>query len=256
MIDSKTPQEVAGMARGGKKLGTILQELLRFAQPGVSLLAIEELASKRISESGGTASFQSVDGYKWATCLCVNDVVVHGIPTNYIIKEQDVLTIDIGLYYEGFHTDTAWTKIVCGSQFIVDSDVKKFLRIGEETLWDAVKSAKIGNRIGDISHSIQKHIEGAGYGVVRSLVGHGVGKTLHEEPNIPGILHGTVEETALLLEGMTIAVEVIYAMGKGGVVYSNDDGWSIATRDRSLSAVFEHTIAITKSGPQILTLSK
>src|SRR3989344_4102163 len=100
MIDSKTPQEVAGMARGGKKLGTILQELLAFAQPGISLLAIEELASKRISESGGTASFQTVEGYTWATCLCVNDVVVHGIPTSYYLKEGDVLTIDIGLHFE------------------------------------------------------------------------------------------------------------------------------------------------------------
>lgn len=253
MITPKTPEEIAIMAEGGAKLGSILQKLLAMAQPGVILLDIEARAQKLIREADGEASFKTVKDYKWATCLCVNDVVVHGIPNAYTLKDGDLITIDVGILYKGFHTDTAWTEIVKSEKSKVKSEIQEFLRVGEDALWHAIAQARAGNRIGHISQAIQKNVEGAGYGIVKTLVGHGVGKELHEEPQIPGFLKNSVESTPELVPGMTIAVEVIYAMGHGSVVYSNNDGWSIGTKDGSLSAVFEHTIAITDGEPEVLT---
>lgn len=240
------------MREGGVKLGAILQKLLEKAQPGVTLMDIETLADGLIRQAGGEASFKTVKGYKWATCLCVNDVVVHGIPNDYTLKDGDLLTIDVGMLYKGFHTDTAWTKSI-GSQ---NEEIRKFLKIGEEALWKAIDQARAGNRVGHISQTIQRIIEGAGFGIVKTLVGHGVGGELHEEPQIPGFLKNPIETTPELVPGMTLAVEVIYAMGSGAVVYSNDDGWSIGTRDGSLSAVFEHSLAITDGEPLVLTRTR
>lgn len=246
MIEKKTREEIAIMREGGQKLGTILQNLLEFAQTGVTLVDIDARADRLIQEAGGAASFKTVRGYKWATCLCVNDVVVHGVPTGYKLKKGDVLTIDIGLLYKGLHTDTAWTKIVGGQN-------DAFLRVGEMALWNAIDQAKPGNYVGHISKSIEDSIVGAGYSIVKSLVGHGVGKTLHEDPQIPGFLRGSIKETPRLEAGMTIAIEVIYAAGSGQVNYDHPDGWTVATKDHSLSAVFEHTIAIGAAGPAVLT---
>lgn len=258
-MNTKMQTEIASMKEGGKRLGNILQKLLDAARVGVSLLAIEAMADDLIKKAGGTASFKTVKGYQWATCLCVNEVVVHGIPIAYELKDGDVLTIDAGMMYEGLHTDTAWTKEVkshpsgLGTKVKSSEEKEKFLKIGEEALWKAIDQARVGNRIGHISRTIQTIIEGAGYSIVKTLVGHGVGRNLHEPPQIPGFLKDTIENTMLLEEGMTIAIEVIYAMGGGEIVYDNADGWTLATRDRSLSAVFEHSIAITRDGPLILT---
>lgn len=249
----KTPEELSLMVDGGKKLKEILLDLLDFSRVGVSLLDIENRAQNLIKASGGTPSFQTVEDYKYATCLCINDVVVHGIPTKYKIVENDVLTIDIGMIYGGLHTDTAWTKLVSSVNPDDKSPNVKFLQIGEQALIQAISAAKAGNRIGHISQIIQSIIEGAGYSVVKSLVGHGVGRELHEMPQIPGFLRGPIESTPLLVDGMTIAIEIIYAMGKGDIIYANDDGWSIATRDGSLSACFERTVAITGNDAVILT---
>ena len=247
----KTKEELAIMAEGGKKLGNILQALLEKAKPGVTLTALEQQAAALIREAGGTPSFTTVPGYKWATCLCVNEVVVHGIPTDYALKDGDKLNIDIGMVYKGFHTDTAWTKIIGSGK----KETEKFLAVGEEALWKAIDQAKVGNRIGHISQTIQTMIEAAGYSVVPTLTGHGVGRQLHEAPQVPGILKGSIDQTPELIEGQTIAIEVIYAQGRGDIVYENDDGWTLATRDRSLSAVFEHTIVIGANGPIVLTRS-
>lgn len=243
------------MKEGGKKLGIILEKLLAYLQPSVSLLEIEDLANRLINQDGGEASFRTVSGYKWATCLCVNEAVVHGVPNAYILQEGDILTIDVGFLFKGFHTDTAWTKIVHSKTSQEQNKLKElFLKIGEEALWKAIDQAKVGNRIGHISHAIQDVVERVGgYKIVRTLVGHGIGKSLHEAPQVPGVPKGTIDSTPLLEKGMTIAIEVIYAMGKSDVVYNNQDGWTISTRDKSLSAVFEHTIAITENGPLILT---
>lgn len=244
-----TKEKIKAMTAGGQKLGPILAELLHVAQPGVNLLDIEALAQKRIAEAGGVPSFPTVEGYRWATCLCVNDVVVHGIPTRRILADGDLFTIDIGMLYQGYHTDTGWTKVVGKSTKEKDN----FLRVGEDALWKAIDQARAGNRIGHISRAIQAVVETAGYGIIKSLVGHGISRELHEPPQIPGFLRGSVSHTLPLAAGMTIAIEVIYTMGEPAVYYPNDDGWSIATRDGSLSAVFEHTIAILADGPLVLT---
>ncbi len=248
MIHIKTPEDIAVMREGGKKLGTILDDLLAFSTPGVVLMDIEKRANELIEKSGAAASFKTVPGYKWATCLNVNEVVVHGIPTQYVLKDGDILTIDIGLIYQGFHTDTAGTKIIGSSK-----KNEEFLATGKLALERAINAARIGNRIGDISKVVQETIEGAGYSIVKSLVGHGIGRELHEEPQIPNFLKGAIENTLPLKEGMTIAIEPIYAAGKGDIVYENTDGWTLATRDRSLTSVFEHTLGITASGPVVLT---
>lgn len=249
----KTPQELLVMKEGGKKLASILDALLVASSPGVALKDIDVLAQKLIRAAGGTPSFQTVSGYKWATCLCVNDVVVHGVPSGYRLVEGDVFTVDVGLLYKGLHTDTAWTKIIGDKRDNKREKKERFLKVGEEALWKAIAAAREGNRIGHISQEIHTTIKGAGFSVVRSLIGHGVGKKLHEAPQVPGFIAEPTERTPVLRAGMTIAIEVIYAMGKHDVIYDTGDGWSIATKDGSLSSVFEHTIAITKDDPLVLT---
>jgi methionyl aminopeptidase len=258
MIDIKTETEIQIMREGGRKLGLILHQLMDFAQVGISLMEIETKAQALIKEVGATPSFMTVEDYKWATCLCINDEVVHGTPTNYKLIAGDILTIDIGLIYQGFHADTADSKIIVSQnqQNFTDPDYKnkeKFLSVGKIALEKAIAQAKSGNRVGHISQTIQNIIEGAGYSIVKSLVGHGVGRNLHEDPQIPGFLKGNINTTPILKAGMTIAIEVIYAEGKGAVVYKNQDGWTIATADGSLSAVFEHSIAISNGPALVLT---
>lgn len=249
----KSPKEISLMKEGGAKLNKILMDLMDFSIVGKTLLEIEDRAQNLIKDAGGKPSFVTVQDYHWATCLCVNDVIVHGIPTKYKLTENDKLTVDIGMIYGDLHTDTAWTKIVSSVTPKEDSPAIKFLKVGEETLNKAIQQAIGGARVGNISQVIQENIEGAGYSIVKSLVGHGVGKELHEMPQIPGFLRGKIQNTPELVPGMTIAIEIIYAMGKGDIIYASDDGWSIATRDGSLAACFERTIAISEGKPVILT---
>lgn len=250
MIDIKTPEEIADMREGGRRLGNILEELFAFSDVGTVLNDVEKKAVALIKENGATGSFSTVPGYHWVTCLNVNEIVVHGIPSDRVLAEGDVFTIDIGLIYKGFHTDTAGTKIIGSGKY---PEKQKFLTTGKLALDRAIRTATIGHRIGDISKVVQETIEGAGYSIVKSLVGHGVGRQLHEEPQVPNYLRGAIANTLPLKEGMTIAIEPIYAMGRGEIVYENDDGWTLATRDRSLTSVFEHSIAITANGPIVLT---
>jgi methionyl aminopeptidase len=255
MIHIKTPEEIVVMRDGGRKLGTILNDLLAFSEPGVVLLDIEKRANELILQSGATPSFSTVPGYHWATCLNVNEVVVHGIPSKYALRDGDLLTIDIGLIYKGFHSDTAGTKIAASKGYKIPETTKKFLEMGKLALDRGIEAARVGNRVGNISQVVQETIEGAGYSIVKSLVGHGIGHELHEEPQIPNYLRGAIENTLPLREGMTIAIEPIYAQGRGEIVYENDDGWTLASRDRSLTSVFEHSLAITANGPLVLTKS-
>ena len=179
---------------------------------------------------------------------------MHGIPTNYKLKEGDVVGIDCGVYYKGFHTDMAQTvRIKDKGLRIKEDEIDEFLKIGEKAMWEGIKAAKAGQRVGDISKAIQGIVEGQGYSVVKSLVGHGVGRELHEDPEVPGFLDGSILETALLEEGMTIAIEVIYNMGKSDVIYSGGDGWTIKSKDGSLSGLFERSIAINNGESLILT---
>lgn len=250
MIDTKTPEEIEIMKVGGKMLADTLFEVLDKARPGMTEIEVDAMADRLISEKGGEAAFKKVKGYHHATCISTNNVVVHGIPSDYKFKDGDVLGVDCGVFYKGFYTDMSQSIIVGKSE---NPEVEKFIKVGKEALDEAVKVAVLGNRIGHISQKIQEIVEENGYSVVRSLIGHGVGRELHEEPEVPGYLNKKIEKTPLLKPGMTIAVEVIYNMGRFEVSYPNDDGWTIATSDGKLSGLFEITIAITEKGPLILT---
>lgn len=237
------------MVKGGKKLGNILEALLNYSKPGIALKEIESLAEKLILKEGGIPSFKTVKDYKYSTCLCINDIVVHGIPTNYILKEGDILGIDIGFFYQGFHTDAAWT-IPIGK---INPQIQHFLNTGQTALAKAITKALPNNKVWDISKAIEDVLKKSGFSPVRQLVGHGVGKSLHEPPQIPCFARGKRENSPELKEGQTIAIEVIYNMGNFPVVYKNEDGWSIKTEDDSLSGLFEHTILIRKDKPLVLT---
>ncbi|MBI4078947.1 MAG: M24 family metallopeptidase [Candidatus Levybacteria bacterium] len=280
MINIKTKEEIEAMAEGGKILSEVLHTVLAHIKPGVSELELDAVAEKLIYDRGAEVGFKKVPGYKYTVCVSTNDVVVHGVPTAYRFKEGDIIGIDCGVFYKGFHTDMAETIQVQNSKFppkarlatdgkiqndppvnalhrqvqAGNENIKKFLEIGKHALNEAIKQAKTGSRIGNISKTIQEIVEGAGYSVVRSLVGHGVGRQLHEEPEVPGFLvKGDIDKTPLLRVGTTIAIEVIYNMGKPDVKYSTDDEWTIKSADGSLSGLFERTVAITKNGPLILT---
>jgi methionyl aminopeptidase len=254
MIDIKTTEEIVIMQKGGSVLSEVLWEVMKQVKPGVSELEIDMLAEKLIREKGGEPGFKKVEGYHHTICACTNDVVVHGIPSKYVFKEGDIVCIDCGVYYKGYHTDMAETIVVGQKSLVKGKNVKRFLDIGKEALEAGIAQATLGNRIGHISQAIQNIVEKkGGYSVVRTLIGHGVGKELHEEPEVPGFLDRSISRTPLIKEGMTIAVEVIYNMGGPDVVYAGVDDWTIKTADGSLSAVFERSIVITKNGPELLT---
>lgn len=240
-------KKLKAMREGGRKLGMIRDKVLGKAREGVSTAQLNRIGERLIKKEGGELSFKKVNGYEWGSCVCVNDGIVHCVPNEYRLKKGDLVTLDIGFYYKGYHTDTAAT-------IIVGEEDNKFLKTGKKALKNAIAAAKAGNRIGDISHNMQKVVESAGYNVARTLVGHGVGKKLHEEPQIPcWIDEEDIEKTPRLKEGMTLAVEVIYMEGNYALKMDLNDRWTIRTKDGSLSAMFEHTIAITQNSPLILT---
>lgn len=253
MIHLKSDREIEKMVAGGKILTNVLSATLSKVKPGVTLLELDEFSKHEIIAAGAEPSFPKVPGYRWTLCTCVNDVVVHGIPTDYKVKEGDVVGIDCGVYYKGFHTDASWTVLVKGSDVKNRQVKEKFLRTGKTALNRALSQVKRGNYIWDISKAIQTTVEEGGYSVVRSLIGHGVGKQLHEEPEIPGFTKGEREKTPMIVEGMVLAVEVIYNMGIHSVVYKGDDGWTIATKDGTISGLFEATVALTSHGSLVLT---
>ncbi len=255
MIDLKTKKDLEIMQTGGRILAEVLKKILSKAKVGVSELELDSLAEKLILEKGAEPGFKKIDGYKHTICISTNDVVVHGIPTAYKLKAGDVVGIDCGVFYKGFHTDAAHTVRIQKSKVKSQKsdEVERFLETGERAMWEGIKMAKLGNRVGHISKAIQDIVEGQGYSVVESLIGHGVGKELHEDPEVPGFLDLPLLQTPLLKIGMTIAVEVIYNMGKKDVVYSNQDGWTIKSKDGRLSGLFERTIAITSKGTIVLT---
>ncbi len=246
----KTPEEITIMRKAGRMLGEVLEETLKNVKPGVTELALDTIAEKLTFEKGGEPGFRKVPGYKHTICVATNSVVVHGIPKERKLVEGDIIGIDGGVFLEGFHSDMAET-VAVGN---VKPELKKFLQAGKDAMYAGIRQAKAGNRVGDISQAVQEIVEKqGGYSVVRSLVGHGVGRELHEDPQIPGYLEKKIEHTPLLEAGMTIAVEVIYNMGGRKVVYEGSDDWTIESEDGSLSGVFERTIVITEAGPELLT---
>jgi len=247
MIYLKTKEELEKMAWSGKIAARAMREVKQLIKPGITTLEIDTLVGKIFSDAGVESAFKKVEDYKFNICATVNDQVVHGLPDNKPLISGDIVGIDLGCIFEGFNSDMAHTFPV-GK---VSEKVERFLKIGEETLEKAIKQARPGQRIGDISNEIQTNIEKNGYSVVREFVGHGIGKNLHEEPWVPGF--GKKGVGKKIEPGLVIAIEVIYNQ-KGPEVEMLDDGWTIVTKDGSISGLFERTVAITREGPVVLTV--
>ena len=243
---TKTDRQIEIMKKSGKICAQALKKVLEHVKPGMTCAALDKIAQQEIKKRGAVSSFKTVEDYRWTICTTVNEQVVHGIPTQRVLKDGDILGIDIGAFYQGFHGDLA-ISVPVGQ---VSETTKKFLDVGVKTLRKAIEKAKAGNTIGDISSTIQNSIEAAGYSIVKSLTGHGVGKSLHEEPMVPGF--GRAKTGPKILKNMVLAIEVIYAQGSGKVVLGNDN-WTISTKDHSLGGLFEQTVAIDKNGPIVLT---
>jgi methionyl aminopeptidase len=247
-VNIKTPSQIKIMTEGGHKLAFIRDELAKFARPGLTTLEIDKFADNLIAQSGGEASFKKVKGYHHATCISVNNEVVHGVPNKRKLKEGDIASIDVGLVWKGFHTDTSVT-VGIGK---ISKANQNFLEAGRECLKKAIAKAKPGNRVADISAQMQR-IEEYGYSPVKALTGHGIGRQLHEDPAVPCFVVGEYNHSPLLRSGLVLAIEIMYNAGSDEVVYKNDDGWTIATADGKISGLFEETVAITNQGPVILT---
>ena len=247
MIVLKTNRELAIM----RKAGEISQRALRLGgeavEPGVSTWEIDRIIRQYIEKEGATPNFLGYEGYPGSACISVNDVVIHGIPSkDQILKKGDIVGIDTGALYEGFNGDNAWT-FPCGE---ISPEAQGLLDATREALFKGIEQARPGNRIGDIGHAVQEYVEARGYSVVREFVGHGVGAKLHEDPSVPNF--GTAGRGVRLMPGMVIAIEPMINMGGAGVRIL-PDGWTTVTKDGSLSAHFEHTVAITPNGPVLLT---
>jgi methionyl aminopeptidase len=245
-ITIKTDKEVLDMIEGGKILARVKNQLKKMIKVGVSALDVENMAVKLIKKEGAYPSFMKVPNYHWATCINVNEGMVHGIPKKEIVfKSGDIVSVDVGVYFKGFHTDTSFTLAIDP-----DKDTQKFLDCGRTALRKAIKVCKSGKYISDISQEIEETIKACGYSPIIALTGHGVGKSLHEEPMIPCFV--TKKNDIKIKEGMTLAIEVMYALGSSDLVIEND-GWTISMRDDKISALYEETVAVTKHGPIVLT---
>ncbi|RJR16074.1 type I methionyl aminopeptidase [Candidatus Microgenomates bacterium] len=255
MKNTSAALRIPSMIEGGKRLGDVLQTLLQMVAPGVTPLDVEKKAQELIREAGAKPSFTTVADYKYATCITVNDGVVHGIPTDIPFQRGDLVSVDVGLIYHGYHTDTSWTTIVTTPDFKPSQEVMQFLEVGKKALYAGIAQARAGNRVGHISQAIQHTVETAGFTVMKGLVGHAIGKHLHEYPQIPGILTRPIADTPELKDQMTVAIEVIYSMGASEYHHANDDGWTLSTIDGSLSGLFEHTVLIGNKEPLVLTSS-
>jgi len=248
-IDIKKDKTLKVMAEGGKRLSAVLDELVHFTKVGTNFLEIEEKAYRDLKKSGGIPGFTTVEDYRWATCLNVNDGIVHGIPKDYTIKDSDLVSIDIGLLYEGWHTDMSFSFQV-GTQ---TPRVQRFLQAGKESLNNAFKQVRTGKRVGNISEAMDSTLRKYGYQGMPELTGHGIGRELHEYPPIPCVPWQPIKQTPMLKKNMTIAIEVIYVEGDTDYYTSKEDGWTIMAADGKMAAVFEKTIAVTDDGYFLLT---
>ena len=249
MIVLKTNRELKIMREAGRISANALKLAGEAIEPGVSTWEIDRVARRYIEEQGATPSFLGYGGFPASACISVNDVVIHGIPhKGKIIKQGDIVSIDVGAIFEGFNGDNAWT-FPCGD---VSKEAQALMDTTRESLYEGIKAAKAGSRIGDVGSAVQRYAEARGYSVVRDYVGHGVGAKMHEDPSVPN--YGTPGRGVRLLPGMTIAIEPMINQGVKEVK-TLQDGWTTVTADRKLSAHFEHSVAITQDGPVILTVS-
>ncbi len=226
-----------------------LKRIGQAVEPGVTTAELNRMAEKYIRSEGAVPNFLNYNGYPATACISINNEVIHGIPTaSRKIKAGDIVSVDLGAMYNGYHGDNAAT-FACGD---VSAEAKRLMDVTRESLYEGIKAARAGSRIGDISNAIQSYVEARGYSVVREYVGHGVGTSLHEAPDVPNF--GTAGRGIRHIPGMTIAIEPMINIGRPDVKVL-PDGWTVITKDGSLSAHFEHTIAITTDGPQIMTIA-
>lgn len=246
MIILKSDIELNYMREAGKIVAGTLAEIKKFASPGITTLEIDKIAEDYIRSRGAEPAFKGYHGFPSTVCASVNEEVVHGLPGLRKLKNGDTISIDVGAIVNGYHGDAAIT-LPIGD---VDENILHLLEVTEASLYKGIEKAIIGNNLTDISHAIQAHAESFGYGVVRDMVGHGIGRRMHEDPQIPN--YGTPGRGPRLKAGMTLAIEPMINMGTYEVE-TLDDGWTVVTKDGKCSAHFEHTIAITSEGPEILT---
>ena len=246
MIIRKGAAEIDRIAAAGAVVAETIAHVGERIEPGLTTLQLDRIAENFIHAKGGIPTSQGYRGYPRAICISVNEVVVHGIPDDRVVEEGDLVTIDVGVTLDGAIADSAYTFGV-GS---IDEEAQRLLDVGQDALAAGIAEARLGNRIGDVSRAVQTVVEAAGFAVVRSLVGHGVGRHYHEDPHVPNF--GEPGRGPRLSEGMTIAIEPMITAGSPDV-WLAEDGWTISTEDSSLSAHFEHTVAIGPDGPRILT---
>lgn len=246
MIIRKSPAEIERIARAGELVAATIARVGDCIEPGITTGELDRIAASFIEENGGTSASKGYRGYPAAICISPNEMVVHGIPGEYRVASGDIVTIDVGAALDGAIADSAYTFHV-GE---IGAEARRLLEVCQDALVAGIREAQAGNRVGDVSNAVQQVVEGAGFAVVRSLVGHGVGRDYHEDPHIPNF--GQPGRGPRLSEGMTIAIEPMITAGSPDVEL-HADGWSISTRDGSLAAHFEHTVAVTPDGPRVLT---
>lgn len=249
MIVLKTARELKIMKEACRIAAGALQIAGNAVEPGITTAEIDRLAEEYILSQGGTPNFKNYEGYPATACISINNEVIHGIPSSKrVVKSGDIVSIDLGAKFEGYHGDNAAT-FACGD---ISSEAKRLMDTTRESLYEGIKAACAGSRIGDIGHAVQSYVEERGYSVVRQFVGHGIGTALHESPEVPNF--GTKGRGIRLLPGMTLAIEPMINLGKSEVKVL-PDGWTVLTKDGSLSAHFEHTVVITADGPKIMTVT-
>ncbi|MDD4503277.1 MAG: type I methionyl aminopeptidase [Clostridiaceae bacterium] len=248
MISIKSPREIELMKIAGRIVAETHELLREVIKPGITTLELDTIAEAYIRKSGGIPSFKDYNGFPASICTSVNEQVVHGMPGPIVLKDGDIIGIDIGAIYGGYHGDAARSYGI-GQQ--IDDERKRLLRVTEESFFAGIEYALAGNRLSDISHSIQKHVESNGFSVVRDFVGHGIGSSMHEEPQIPN--YGLPHKGPRLVAGMALAIEPMVNQGKYAVKVLKD-GWTVVTADGKPSAHYENTIVITSGKPEILTL--
>jgi methionyl aminopeptidase len=246
VIIRKSKDEIEAMGRAGRVVAETLARLGELTNPGVTTAELDEAAEDYIRSEGGVPTFKGYRGFPAAICTSPNSMVVHGIPGPYVLEDGDLISVDVGVTLEGFVADSAYTFPV-GE---VKGEAVRLLDVGQAALSAGIEQARAGNHVQDISAAVQRTTEAAGFSVVRSLVGHGIGRSMHEDPQVPNF--GEPGKGPLLQPGMTLAIEPMINAG-GPDVWMADDRWSISTDDDSLSAHFEHTVAITENGPLVLT---
>ncbi len=246
MVILKAPWEIELIRKSCRVVAEILAELKGRVRPGITTRELDRVAEEMLRARGATAAFKGYRGYPCALCTSVNEVVVHGIPSTRVLREGDIIGLDFGAVVEGYYGDAAVTVPVGG----VSEEAARLMRVTEESLWRGIAAAQEGTRLSDISHAVQSHAEGHGYSVVRVFVGHGVGRALHEEPQVPN--YGSPGHGPLLKCGMVLAIEPMVNRGSPEVTILQDK-WTAVSRDGSLSAHFEHTIALTEKGTEVLT---